>query len=153
MAASSLNIDKQHREAYRAQVRVAMSLREAAKDAGVGRILMELVHVRVSQLNGCGPCLDIHVADALAAGETPQRLAVLPAWRDVDLFDTTEKAALAVAEAVTTLPRAGQRSLELDAARDVLGDEVFSLVSWLAINMNVFNRISIVSGHPVRPRP
>jgi alkylhydroperoxidase family enzyme len=85
-------------------------------------------------------------------GETPQRLAVLPAWRDVDLFSPTERAALALAEAITVLPDHHTRERERARAREQLTDDQFSAISWLAITMNAFNRISIISGHPVRQR-
>lgn len=145
-------LDKQHRDVYRAQVRMAVAVKAAAEQAGFSKVLTELINVRVSQLNGCGACLDIHVHDSLLAGETNQRLAVLPAWREVDLFTPMERAALAVAEAVTLLPDPERREGELAAARAVLGDDGFSAAAWLAINMNSFNRISITSHHPVRPR-
>lgn len=111
---------------------------------------MELLHVRISQLNGCAYCLDLHVRDAVKAGETPQRLAVLPAWRDTSLFTDKERAALALAESITELP--GHRSQEQEEAfaREHLTEEEFSVVSWLAIAMNAFNRVSITSHHPVR---
>lgn len=145
-------LDKQHRDVYRAQVRVAMAVKAAAEEAGFSRILVELINIRVSQLNGCGSCLDVHVHDALAAGETSQRLGVLPAWRDVGLFTDRERAALAVAEAVTLLPDPEERDRVLGAARVELGDDGVSVAAWLAINMNAFNRISITSHHPVRRR-
>jgi AhpD family alkylhydroperoxidase len=132
---------------------VAGEVAATAQAAGLDPLLVELVNVRVSQLNGCGYCLDLHVRRALKNGETPQRLTVLPAWPDVDLFSPTEQAALALAEAVTTLPDHHTRERACAGAREQLTDDQFSAISWLAITMNAFNRISIISGHPVRPRP
>jgi alkylhydroperoxidase family enzyme len=94
----------------------------------------------------------MHVADALKGGESVQRLAVLPAWRDTAVFDGVERAALALAESITNLPDARARELEDAYARDHLTDEQYSAVSWLAITMNAFNRVSITSQHPVRPK-
>jgi AhpD family alkylhydroperoxidase len=147
-----LFIDKQSPEAYRSMSAVASAVAATALAAGLDRLLVELVNIRVSQLNGCGFCLDLHVRQAVKNGETPQRLAVLPAWRDVDLFTPTERAALALAEAITTLPEHDVRERERICARGELTADQFSAVSWLAITMNAFNRISIISGHPVRPR-
>ncbi len=89
-----VSIDKQTRPAYRAEVAV----RDAVAQARLDRTLVELVNIRVSQVNGCAYCLDVHTHDAPADGETPQRLAVLPAWRDTDLFTDLERAALTLAE-------------------------------------------------------
>jgi AhpD family alkylhydroperoxidase len=119
----------------------------------VDPLLVELVNIRTSQLNGRGFCLDLHVRRAVTNGETPQRLAVLPAWRDVDLFSPTEEAALALAETIAMLPGHDQRERDRIRAREELTADQFSAVSWLAITMNAFNRVSIISGHPVRPRP
>jgi AhpD family alkylhydroperoxidase len=147
-----LFIDKQSPKAYRSMSAVATEVAATAQAAGLDPLLVELVNIRISQLNGCGFCLDLHVRRAVNNGETPQRLAVLPAWRDVDLFTSTERAALALAETITTLPDHGERERERTCARDELTPDQFSAVSWLAITMNAFNRISIISGHPVRPR-
>jgi AhpD family alkylhydroperoxidase len=148
-----LFIDKQSPDVYRSMSAVAGEVTAAAEAAGLDRLLVELVNIRVSQLNGCGFCLDLHVRRAVRDGETPQRLAVLPAWRDVDLFSPTEQAALALAETITALPAHHDRERERLRAREGLTDDQFSAVSWLAITMNAFNRISVISGHPVRPRP
>jgi AhpD family alkylhydroperoxidase len=131
---------------------VASAVAGTAKAAGLDQLLVELINIRISQLNGCGFCLDLHVRGAVKNGETPQRLAVLPAWRDVDLFSPTERAALALAEAITMLPDHHTRERERARAREQLTDDQFSAISWIAITMNAFNRISIISGHPVRPR-
>jgi AhpD family alkylhydroperoxidase len=147
-----LFIDKQSPDAYRSMSAVASEVASTAQGAGLDPLLVELVNIRISQINGCGFCLDLHVRRALKDGETPQRLAVLPAWRDVDLFSPMEQAALALAETITTLPDHHTRERERTRARKQLTADQFSAVSWLAITMNAFNRISIISGHPVRPR-
>ncbi|MCD5341069.1 carboxymuconolactone decarboxylase family protein [Arthrobacter sp. AK04] len=143
-------LDKQHPAVWRALNGLGLKVKEAAQEAGMEPRTMELLHVRISQLNGCAYCLDLHVRDAVKAGETPQRLAVLPAWRDTSLFTDKERAALALAESITELP--GHRSQEQEEAfaREHLTEEEFSVVSWLAIAMNAFNRVSITSHHPVR---
>jgi AhpD family alkylhydroperoxidase len=148
-----LFIDKQSPHAYRAMSAVATEVYAAAEAAGLDRLLIELINIRVSAVNGCGFCLDLHVRRAVKNGETLQRLAVLPAWRDVDLFSPTERAALALAEALTNLPEHDVRERDRTRARDELSADQFSAVSWLAITMNAFNRVSIISEHPVRPRP
>jgi AhpD family alkylhydroperoxidase len=147
-----VRIDKQHPRIYRAQLEVARAVRTATADAGLSRALVELVNVRISQINRCAYCLHVHVREALLAGETSQRLAVLAAWRETaDLFSTQERAALVLAESVTTLPDSRTQEQDYTEAATVLTEEEISAVSWLAIAMNTFNRLSIVSRHQVRP--
>ena len=101
-----VSIDRQHPHVYRAQIEVARAVRTAVIDAALDRRLVELVNIRISQINGCAYCLHVHVRDAQLAGETSQRIAVLPAWRDTTLFTDAERAALTLAESLTTLPDA-----------------------------------------------
>ena len=149
---SKVFIDKQHRPVYQALAATAAAIRTAAEEAGLDRVIMELVNLRVSQLNGCAFCLDLHTRQAREAGETDQRLSVLPAWRDTSLFDDTERAALGLAEALTQLPGGAEREEVFASYRAQLGPEQFSVLSWAVVAMNAFNRVSIISGHPVRPR-
>lgn len=147
-----LFIDKQHPAVYQAQLEWAAAVRAAAEEAGLGRTLVELVNVRVSQLNRCAYCLDMHARRALELGETPQRLAVLPAWRDTTLFTDKERAALTLAESLTVLPDAVAQNHDYEEAAAILTAEELSAVAWVAIAIGAFNRVSIVSRHPVKPR-
>jgi AhpD family alkylhydroperoxidase len=146
----SVFLDKEHPAAWRALNGLGLKAKEAAEEAGLDRTLIELLNVRISQINGCAYCLDLHVGDALKNGESAQRLSVLPAWRDTDLFTEKECAALTLAEAVTNISDAHAREREGATARKHLTAQEFSAVSWLTITMNAFNRVSIVSQHPVR---
>lgn len=65
--------------------------------------LRNLIDVRASQLNGCAFCIDMHWKDARAAGETEERLSMIPAWDESPLFDDRERAALALTEAMTVI--------------------------------------------------
>ncbi|TAP44805.1 carboxymuconolactone decarboxylase family protein [Arthrobacter sp. S39] len=152
MSATTENIflDKQHPAMWRSLNGLGLKAREAAAAAGVEETTIELMYVRISQINGCAYCLDLHVGDAVANGESSQRLAVLPAWRDTALFTDRERAALALAESITDLPDQRSREREEGYARRHLTADEFSAVSWLAITMNAFNRVSITSHHPVR---
>jgi len=143
-------IDKQHPDAYRALTATAQTVKEAAAAAGLDRTLVELINLRVSQLNACAYCFDLHTRAALRAGETTRRLGVLAAWRDTDLFTPGERAALALAEATTHPADAGAQTAAYAEARSALSDEEISAVIWVALTMNAFNRVSIMSKHPVR---
>jgi AhpD family alkylhydroperoxidase len=146
-------IDKQSPKAYHALVQASEAVRATAADAGLDRILVELVNLRVSQINGCAYCLDVHTKAALRAGETTQRLGVLPAWRDTELFAPRERAALALAEATTDIANATAQEDAYEDARQVLTEDEISAVIWVALTINAFNRVSIMSKHPVRGRP
>lgn len=78
-----------------------LGLEGYVRQSGLEHSLLELVKTRVSQINGCAHCLEMHTKDARAAGQTEQRLYVLPAWREAPFYSERERAALAWAEAVT----------------------------------------------------
>ena len=82
-----------------------MPLNKAIESAGLDQKLLYLVELRVSQLNGCGFCIDMHSKDARLNGETEQRLYLLDAWREAPMYSERERAALAWAEAVTKLEK------------------------------------------------
>ncbi|MFE7431983.1 carboxymuconolactone decarboxylase family protein [Streptomyces tendae] len=143
-------IDKQSPTAYTALRATAEAVRGVAAAAGLDRTLVELVNIRVSQLNACAYCLNVHTRAALRGGETTQRLGVLPAWRDTELFSPAERAALALAEATTHPADASAQSAAYAQARGVLSEDQISAVIWVAISINAFNRVSVLSKHPVR---
>lgn len=146
-----VHVDKQTPDAYSAMVTVATAVTKSAREAGLSRSLTELVNVRVSQINGCASCLEVHNARAAAAGVTDKQLATLSVWRDTELFDDREQAALRLAEITTTLPDHDTAEREYARARKVLTDDELSAVVWVATAINAFNRVSILSRHPVRP--
>jgi AhpD family alkylhydroperoxidase len=86
-------------EAYKAMLGIEAYVR----GSGLEHSLLELVKTRVSQINGCAHCLDMHTKEARAAGETEQRLHLLPAWREAPFYSDRERAALVWAEAVTQI--------------------------------------------------
>ncbi|WTL52506.1 GNAT family N-acetyltransferase [Nocardia sp. NBC_01499] len=143
-------IDKQTPAAFRALSKVASEVRAAGAEVGLDRKLIELINVRVSQINGCAYCLDTHQRAALAAGNTDQELAVLPAWRRTALYSPKEQAALALAEITATLPDEHTIEREYAFAREHLTDDQLSVVVWAATTIGAFNRVSILSRHPVR---
>ncbi|MEU1194136.1 carboxymuconolactone decarboxylase family protein [Streptomyces sp. NPDC005859] len=143
-------IDKQSPKAYHALVQTSEAVRTTAADAGLERTVVELVNLRVSQLNGCAFCLDVHTRAAVRAGEDTRRLGVLAAWRDTDLFSPLERAALALAEATTVPSDAAAQEAAYADAMEVLTEDQISAVIWVAVTINAFNRVSILSKHPVR---
>ncbi|KAA1415541.1 carboxymuconolactone decarboxylase family protein [Nocardioides humilatus] len=129
---------------------VSKLIHAAAAEVGISERLIELVNLRVSQINGCAYCLDVHHAKAVRLGEDPRRIAVLQEWQETELFDDVESAALELAECITLIPEPADRVVVEDCARAGLGDAGYAVIAWAAISMNAFNRISITSHHPVR---
>lgn len=143
-------LDRMQRDVYRQLVRTAVASREASKEAGLDEALLELVNVRVSQINGCVTCLSQHVPAARKAGVTQQRLDLLPAWRDIDGFSDLEKVSLRMAETLTRLDDVAERRAAVAAAGEHFSDEQLSALEWTIVLINSFNRVSIASEHPVR---
>ena len=112
--------------------------------AGLGQPLLDLVFLRVSQINGCAYCIDLHTQDLLKRGEAMDRLALIPVWREaLALFTERERAALAWAEAVTRLGEAGVPDAAFTAAFTVFSDKDLSDLTLAIGLMGVFNRLSI----------
>lgn len=90
-----------YRKAAPDAFKAMLDLEAGVRRSGLEHVLLELVKIRASQINGCAYCLDMHSKDARAAGETEQRLYLLSAWRETALYSPRERAALAWTEAVT----------------------------------------------------
>lgn len=147
----NVNIIEQFTGSYEAHEAFGKEVTAAATSAGLSTILSELVKIRVSQLNGCAFCLRAHTRGAVTAGETADRLAVLPAWWESQYFTEQERAALILAERVT---RIGHQYTSPDPQTDVeevLNPEQIAAVTWLAIEINGWNRIAVTSHFPVAP--
>ncbi|MGW6036926.1 carboxymuconolactone decarboxylase family protein [Gordonia terrae] len=146
-----VNISKQFSAPYEAFLAFDKSAEKAGEAAGLSATLVELIKIRVSQLNGCGFCLRMHTRDAIQKGETADRLAVLPAWWESQYFTSEEQAALTLAEQVT---RIGDEHTAAPPAIDVeqaLSAQQVAAVTWLAVAINGWNRIAIASHYPVAP--
>jgi AhpD family alkylhydroperoxidase len=143
-------IDKQSPKAFHALVRTSEAVSATAAAAGLERTTVELINVRVSQLNRCAYCLDLHTRKSLRAGESPQRLGVLAAWRDTEVFTPAERAALGLAEATNDPTNVDAQTSAYQAARESLSEDQISAAIWVAITIGTFNRVSIMSSHPVQ---
>ncbi|MGW0790692.1 carboxymuconolactone decarboxylase family protein [Streptomyces sp. NPDC002911] len=141
-------IDKQSPEVSHALVQVSEAVR-AAPEAGLDHTTTELSNLRVSQLDGCAYCLDVHTRAVLCAGESPQRIGILSAWRDAGLVTPSERAALALAEATTDPVNATTHASAHEAVREALFEDQISAAIRVALTINACNRVSIMSKHPV----
>lgn len=108
--------------------------------------LAELVKTRVSQINGCAYCVDLHAGLARRAGEDERRLSTLVVWHETPFFSERERAALALAEALTTLTGGPvPEHVYADAAARFEGPELSALVIVIA-GINAWNRVMIAGG-------
>jgi AhpD family alkylhydroperoxidase len=121
----------------------AMSHLEAyVKDSGLDPGLMELVKIRASQLNGCAFCLDMHTKDAVAGGETPQRIFLLDAWREAPFYSDRERAVLAYTEAVTRIAD-GVPDPVFEALRGHFSEKEIVDLTLAIVTINGWNRLAI----------
>ncbi len=108
--------------------------------------LRELVNIRASQLNGCAYCIDMHTRDARENGESERRLYALAAWRESPLFSECERAALALTDAITLLPKDGVPDALYEAtAQEFPTPEIAQLLMAIAA-INSWNRLMVASG-------
>ncbi|NNE86665.1 MAG: carboxymuconolactone decarboxylase family protein [Silicimonas sp.] len=117
-------------------------------DAG----LRALLEVRISQINGCAHCVDTHLAEARAEGETQQRIDCLAVWRESPFFTPTERAALAWVEAVTLLPSNGAPDTLYDDLRAHFTDEEVVDITMIVALMNSWNRLAVGFRHMPKQR-
>lgn len=105
--------------------------------------LKALVELRVSQINGCGYCIDLHSMEARKLGEHAQRLDCLAVWREVSFYSDREKAAFAWTEAVTLVAQTRVPDDVYAVARSHFTDEQLVVLTGIIGAMNVWNRVSI----------
>ena len=114
----------------------------------LGRSLRELIKLRASQINGCAFCIDMHYQDARAAGETEQRLYMLAAWRETDLYTERERAALELCEAVTLITSGHVPDHVWDQARAAFDERELGQVLFAISAINTWNRLMIATRTP-----
>ena len=116
---------------------------------GLPEKLLELVHLRASQINGCSFCIDYGVKHAKQAGETDERLFGVSAWRETPYFNDAERAALALAESMTRLADKAEVPDPIwnDAARHYDEKALAALVLWIAVT-NLYNRVNVTTRQP-----
>jgi AhpD family alkylhydroperoxidase len=110
--------------------------------------LFNLIYFRVSQINGCAYCLDMHSKDLRAGGETEQRLYMLNAWREASVYTDRERAALAWAEAVTKITDGDVAEAVYQQALQQFTEEELVDLTLAITTINTYNRINIAFRTP-----
>jgi AhpD family alkylhydroperoxidase len=131
-------------------VGAVQGLFKAIHQGGVPKATLDLVHLRASQINGCGYCVDAGVTGAQKAGESVDRLLRVSAWRESDLFTDAERAALALTESVTRMADQADPVSDAvwDEAADHFDEKGLSAVILMIAMTNFFNRINVTIKQP-----
>ena len=124
-----------------------MDLGAAVKNAGLSPMLIDLVNVRASQINGCSVCVHMHARDLRKAGESDERLDTVAAWRDTPFFTDAERAALALTEALTRIAdRPDTVSDDIwDAAAEHYDERQLATLVLTIGMINLWNRLNIAT--------
>jgi AhpD family alkylhydroperoxidase len=116
----------------------------AVQKSGLPKQLVDIVYLRISQINGCAYCIDMHSRDLLKSGLAVDKLVLVPVWRDAgDVFSVRERVALAWAETVTRVAETGIPDADYEAtAAEFSAKELADLTYAIGL-MNAFNRLGI----------
>lgn len=137
-------------EAYRHLAGAQRAMQQAAADAGLDPLLIELVKIRASQINGCSYCVYTHSRDARKLGETERRIYLLPVWREAADYTEQERAALALTEAMTKLSQTQDVPDDVyQQATKVFTEPQYVAVAWAATLINAYNRLGVTSHLPL----
>jgi AhpD family alkylhydroperoxidase len=110
---------------------------------GLEDTLIQMLYLRVSQINGCPYCVDLHWKDAVKAGIDARKLNALTVWRDTPFFSDKERAALAWADSVTRLHGKRVSDADYDAMKAQFSDKQITDITYAVAHMNALNRIAI----------
>jgi AhpD family alkylhydroperoxidase len=117
--------------------------------SGLPKQLVDLVYLRVSQINGCAYCIDMHSRDLLKSGLTVDKLVLVPVWHDAgEVFSTRERIALAWAETVTRIAETGVPDVDYEAAAAEFSAKELADLTYAIGLMNAFNRFGITFRTP-----
>ena len=115
----------------------------ALHEGGLGHELLETVFLRVSQLNGCAYCMDMHAGALRKAGIEPRKLDTVAGWRDSRFFDPRERAALAWAEQLTTLPAGAPADATYEALAAHFDEAGIAELTMAVAVINAWNRLGV----------
>jgi AhpD family alkylhydroperoxidase len=134
-----INIQEAEPAAYKAM----FGLEKYLQDSQLAKTHKELIKIRASQINGCAFCINMHTKDALKNGETPQRIFLLNAWREADLFTEEERVILALTEEITLIHNNGLSDKIYEKAEKVFDQNYLSQIIMAIVTINAWNRIAI----------
>ncbi len=124
-------------------IKAMMSLEAAVQSLGIEPLLLDLIKLRASQINGCAFCIDMHVNEAKGHGESERRLHLLAVWREVPFYTDRERAALAWTEAVTLVSQDHVPDAVFEQAREQFDEAELANLTLAIVAINGWNRFSI----------
>ena len=136
---SRINIEKTEPAAFKAMYTLANYIGTTQ----VTKPHAELAKIRASQINGCAFCINMHTQDARKYGETEQRIYLLNAWKETNLFNAQEKAILALTEEVTLIANGGVTDQTYKNAISLFGDQYVAQLIMVIVTINAWNRIAV----------
>jgi AhpD family alkylhydroperoxidase len=125
------------------------ALKEAEEVGTLEPLLMELVRIRASQLNGCTRCIEIHTKDARAMGEDDLRIDLVAAWQEAPVYTDRERAALRWTEELTLLPQRDVPDDLYEATRAIFSEDEIVQLTMCVITINAWNRLGVAFRAPV----
>ncbi|SMD10374.1 carboxymuconolactone decarboxylase family protein [Pedobacter nyackensis] len=134
-----ININEIEPQAYKAM----FALEGYLGTTQLSKTLKELIKIRASQINGCAFCIDMHTKDALKYGETTQRIFLLNAWRETDLFTIEEKVILSMTEEITLINNQGLSGETYKKAAELFDKNTIAQIIMAIVTINAWNRIAI----------
>ena len=138
-----------------ANLKAMINLSTSVKQSSLGEHLVEVIQLRVSQINGCGVCIDMHWRDLIRQGMEPRHINAVAGWREAPFFSARERAALGWAEAVNALPQRDDTDVAFRELREHFSDNeiaelsytVAAIKGWNLMNLSLRNQI------PQNPAP
>ncbi|MBK5487371.1 carboxymuconolactone decarboxylase family protein [Bacillus sp. TH17] len=128
-------------------MKIMMDMEKYTKKSTINRITRELIKIRVSQINGCAFCMDMHTSDARKIGETEQRIYCLNAWNECDFYIPEEKVALELSEHITLIPTKRVPEDLYKRVREHYDEKQYVDLVLVINQINSWNRISIAMGN------
>lgn len=140
-----INIQQTEPNAYKAM----LGLEQYLSTTGIPPVQLELIKIRASQINGCAFCLDMHTKDALKIGESSQRIFLLNAWEETELFTEEERCVLAMTEEITLIHQGGLSNETYERALKLFGENRVAQLIMAIVTINSWNRIAIATNLPL----
>jgi AhpD family alkylhydroperoxidase len=132
-----------YRHTFPAGMQAMLGLEKAVDTSDLEPLLLELVKIRASQLNGCAHCLEMHTKDARSLGELDDRMHLVAAWAEAPCFTERERAALAWCATLTLLARAGVPDEIFEQVAGVFSDEEIVALTLAVVAINGWNRFAV----------
>ncbi|HTM99907.1 MAG TPA: carboxymuconolactone decarboxylase family protein [Pedobacter sp.] len=134
-----INIEETEPNGYKAM----FALENFLATSNLSKTHKELIKIRASQINGCAFCINMHTKDARKNGETEQRIYLLNAWRETELFTEEERVILAITEEVTLIANRGLSDETYHKAKSLFNDQYIAQIIMMVVTINAWNRIAI----------